>query len=102
VAQNLAAKIKQIMKTEFSNRLGANKRLLKVRLRKLRTLAPKLQRRCTGNAVNRQLSTVNKESLPDTKLTEDPGELFFIGDFTGDFPEIVETASDIQSKEIAR
>ena len=43
----------------------------------------------------RKRASIAEWSLPDTKLPEDPGELFFVGDFAGDLAEIVETAADI-------
>ncbi len=52
------------------------------------------------NVLRRERASIVERSLPDTKLPENPGELFFAGDFAGDFSEIVERAADIECEQI--
>ena len=54
-----------------------------------------MKNHCQPSSVNRQ----PKRSLPNTKLPEDPGELFFVDCFTGDLAWIVEGA-DVQIEQV--
>lgn len=51
--------------------------------------------------LRRERASIVKRSLPDTKLPEDPTQLFLVSYFSGDLAEVVQSTSNIQREQIA-